>query len=872
VAAVDVAHELHVELQVARVEVGDLLEARVAGSARRARESASERFRREFRPNSLQEEILMRPTTLLAAGLLAASPLGAATDDVKIAGVDGRANFDRRFEVFAAGADGGAYHRWQLIGGKGWSDWAALGGARASQVTSQLADGRLFMFSLDGGTLSIRAQSAQSGGWSEAAVSTGQDLRRVAVTSNRDGRLQVLAIGNDGALHELHALGGAPQPRAEDWSQWSVVGGSGLRDLTVARDGDGRVTAAALNEEGGVYLSQQMLPDPDSGWREWLALPVIRTPVLRLVSGKDRKLWLLAIDEHGWLFAASLAPVGATAPPREPEKSTVAPKPVNPKSKVPPKKGSGSTAAKSTVPAPAASASSEAAPGLVLPPGQWESWALVSNQPFVGLSDLATGTNAAGLGEIAGIANSSSIVHMVQAADGTWPQSWSVLPTSDSISEFSTLSLALNAGGESRIFITDRFSGKVFTIAKSAAEDWGGKAWTSLGKIPGAAGPDLDFAAVACLEALLPGELSAEERANKAAELRAAIMEGIGKRIGGAVAGTPLAGLLANVNASARCTPSGERIALWLNHEVWPGVFDEAPSFPPDSLFTYRIPAETLRRVIGDQIDDVTKKVKGIDVDGYSVHLRAPDRLEIDFDAKVLGTKFTAQATAVVSVQGGKPSCKADLTATRPAGLYAIAGTFFVPANAIGQLVQFGDAWEGEELSRAQGSVQMICRLTEAMLTKLFLPRKDPDREPLKMLVVPYTQVGIDEALGLVGSGGKPSLADPHPSVRFGSFPVSPPPYVDSNSLNMAFFALTEDMDTGLDFTWTPSFASSLRLPRHAGLGGGLPNFAFFVFGVEPDPTPKLYDLGTMQLRACDGQKQCAEAVEAVSVMTRKRE
>ena len=37
-------------------------------------------------------------------------------------------NADGRLEVFARGADGGIWHKWQTAPNNGWSGWASLGG------------------------------------------------------------------------------------------------------------------------------------------------------------------------------------------------------------------------------------------------------------------------------------------------------------------------------------------------------------------------------------------------------------------------------------------------------------------------------------------------------------------------------------------------------------------------------------------------------------------------------------------------------------------------------------------------------------------------------------------------------------------------
>jgi hypothetical protein len=782
--------------------------------------------------------------------------LCAEAADIPIRAVAAGVDRDRRFEIFGIGADGNAYQRWQMTGTSAWSDWIENAPGQYTDIQTLPVSGRIFLIGLDAGVLTVRMQAAPGSSWNTESFRSGHGLTRMAAAVNSDGHVEIVALGGDGKLWALHSLSASPTFASADWSGWTDIGEGSFQELALGHDGDGRLIAATLTSNGSVYVTQTVNLTSDDHWLAWDLMPATNMRGIQLVCGKSSVLWLLAVDNHGALNGRTLARTGTSPIATSPEliKNILSP----PHITHPPPTGASRTTVKGTV-----------GPLALARPRLWSDWVPLSQPSLIFLNELSVSIDKAGIGEIAGIANNTSIVTMVQNPDGTWPDTWSVLPGDSRITEFTSLSLATNFAGETRIFVTDRASGKVFSIGKVSDAEWSSVTWTSLGKYPGADEPDLIFAVAACLDGLVGDpSLTAAQQQQKVADLRQSIADGIPAKIATAISDTPLVGLIGNVNASSRCTSHGETLAVWLNHEVWPGAYEEDPHIPAGNAFVYRIPAATLTNIMNSQIKEALKTIKDFEVDHYSIQLKAPNQLEIDLDGKVLKMAVSAKAVATFSTANGVPTCTADLTASRPEGLYAIAGTFFIPANALGALVQFGNIYESDPVDKANDKIQLVCKLTDALLSNLFIPRKDLKTEPLRELKVPYTSLTVDSTLGIVGSGGVPTLAAPNPQVTLFGVPVGPTAYTNATFVNVAFFARPTDMNPPLVYTWTPDNSSSLRLANNPGLGGDLSGDAFYVFGIAPNPSPTTYDLGNMHVVVTDAEGQTAQATKDISLGT----
>lgn len=137
---------------------------------------------------------------------------------------------DGRLELFVRGNDGALWHRWQEQVGPpaNWSAWVsggpAGGGLLDHPVVGASADGRLelFMTAADG-NIWHRWQTAASNGWSawtsETSAGCGFTDAAPGLGRSGDGRLELFAVGRDGALwHKC-------QTRASNrWSGWTSHG------------------------------------------------------------------------------------------------------------------------------------------------------------------------------------------------------------------------------------------------------------------------------------------------------------------------------------------------------------------------------------------------------------------------------------------------------------------------------------------------------------------------------------------------------------------------------------------------------------------------------------------------------------------------
>ncbi|HTD15677.1 MAG TPA: hypothetical protein VK673_10875 [Chthoniobacterales bacterium] len=186
---------------------------------------------------------------------------------------------DGRLELFVRGSDGAVWHIWQTAVNNGWSNWFSHGSPPrvridGSPILAPNADGRLQLFvsSADGSLWSI-VQTAPSSGWSnwaslgKPACTTLTDSAVVA--SNADGRLEVFAQGADHALWHIWQT----TPNG-DWSKWFSQGqppnSGGIQgSLCLAPSQDGRLELFAIGNDGALWHIWQTAVN--DGWSNWFS-------------------------------------------------------------------------------------------------------------------------------------------------------------------------------------------------------------------------------------------------------------------------------------------------------------------------------------------------------------------------------------------------------------------------------------------------------------------------------------------------------------------------------------------------------------------------------------------------------------------------
>ena len=199
-------------------------------------------------------------------GFPAATPLAVA------------ANKDGRLQVLGVGKDGRVHARLQRGANGGWGPWTTWTGYSKFPLTTPVSavlnkDGRMQAFAVGaGGRVYTRTQRRAGGGFGAWVAWAGYDAfpRRTLITPamNRDGRLQVFAVGAGGRVWSR------AQAKANgSWGAWSAWG---TYDAFVARTPvvvrmrpDGRLQAFAVGGGGRMYTRYQQAPS--KGWSEWYA-------------------------------------------------------------------------------------------------------------------------------------------------------------------------------------------------------------------------------------------------------------------------------------------------------------------------------------------------------------------------------------------------------------------------------------------------------------------------------------------------------------------------------------------------------------------------------------------------------------------------
>lgn len=137
-------------------------------------------------------------------------------------------NWDGRLQVFGLGSDGSVLSAWQTCTSCGWTSWISLGCCFVdSPKVGMNLDGTLEVFDIIQGDTAMwfdRQTSAGSPswtGWTSLGGVWSNDLSVIQDSSTNDGRLRVLAVGNNHSLYD--AWEGSAN--SNQWSPWQFLGG-----------------------------------------------------------------------------------------------------------------------------------------------------------------------------------------------------------------------------------------------------------------------------------------------------------------------------------------------------------------------------------------------------------------------------------------------------------------------------------------------------------------------------------------------------------------------------------------------------------------------------------------------------------------------
>jgi len=170
-------------------------------------------------------------------------------------------NDDGRLELFALGFDEQIHHKWQMPDTTTWSNWVAL------PVTNSHGD------------------------WTEVRFNSAP-----SVVKTPDGRIQLLALGNDGNVYHnfQHTPGGSYG------SMWASLGGPMAHAVSAIVNAEGRIAVFAQgNESRALMYKRQLENSTHMFWTEWASLGGILTsvPSVTLTAESMLAVFVRGFDE-----------------------------------------------------------------------------------------------------------------------------------------------------------------------------------------------------------------------------------------------------------------------------------------------------------------------------------------------------------------------------------------------------------------------------------------------------------------------------------------------------------------------------------------------------------------------------------------------
>ncbi|MEP7305143.1 MAG: hypothetical protein ABJA98_06465 [Acidobacteriota bacterium] len=195
-----------------------------------------------------------------------------------------------------------------------WTSWESLGKPTEADIARPFVqrnlDGRLELSVLGLGGIFNIFQLSPNGRWNESWRSKDRPAPNIRIRShvvgrNADGRQEIFAVGDDGAIWQKWQL--APN---SGWSDWKSLGTptreTALTERLVAgRNQDGRQELFAIGTDGNVWQIWQTVPG--GGWSEWRRLgkpPREIRPSDRITttSNKDgrQELFVIGADDALW--------------------------------------------------------------------------------------------------------------------------------------------------------------------------------------------------------------------------------------------------------------------------------------------------------------------------------------------------------------------------------------------------------------------------------------------------------------------------------------------------------------------------------------------------------------------------------------------
>jgi hypothetical protein len=205
-------------------------------------------------------------------------------------------NQDGRIELFALGADGAMWHRWQTAPNGPFADWQSLGGNVSQPFAVPNQDGRIELFAIGATTdraVWHRWQTAANGPFADWH-SMGGDVSQPCAIRNHDGRLELFATGTDGAV--WHRWQTAPNGPFADWHS---LGGNVSRPFAIHNQ-DGRLELFAIGATTDRAVWHRWQTAPNGPFADWHSLGGDVREVTA-IHNQDGRIELFAVGGDGAL-------------------------------------------------------------------------------------------------------------------------------------------------------------------------------------------------------------------------------------------------------------------------------------------------------------------------------------------------------------------------------------------------------------------------------------------------------------------------------------------------------------------------------------------------------------------------------------------
>ena len=181
-----------------------------------------------------------------------------------------------RLEVFAVGADGSIWNKYETSPDGPWSDWETFApvGAATHLKVGRHGSGRLEVFAVKAdGSISNKFEPTPNAPWSgwngfADAGTVSTDPRALTIAAHHGGRLEVFAVAPDGAVRNRFE-GAVDGP----WSDWNGFADAGHAvHINATRHKDNRLEVFTTAADGSISNRFESAPNaPWSGWNPWLA-------------------------------------------------------------------------------------------------------------------------------------------------------------------------------------------------------------------------------------------------------------------------------------------------------------------------------------------------------------------------------------------------------------------------------------------------------------------------------------------------------------------------------------------------------------------------------------------------------------------------